>query len=69
MPSINPVDDSIWIADNWTRVRKYKDGVVSTVAGDGTRGNRDGPALQAQFFGIGAMGGFLSSDGSVVVGH
>jgi len=63
----NPVDESILINDNGTLVRKYKDGVVSTVAGDGTVGYRDGPALQAQFDGIGGVG-FLS-DGSVAVGQ
>ena len=62
----NPVDDSILISDNHTRVRKYKDGVVSTVAGDGTEGYRDGPALQAQFHNIQGLG--VLGDGSIIVG-
>jgi len=62
----NPVDDSMWINDGYTRVRKYKDGVVSTVAGDGTQGYRDGPALQAQFRNIHGLG--VLGDGSIIVG-
>ncbi len=63
----NPVDDSILMNDNCTRVRKYKDGMVTTIAGDGTSGYRDGPALQAQFTTFHSLG--IQSDGSIIVGQ
>ncbi len=63
----NPYDDSILIVDNFSRIRKLKDGIVSTVAGDGTTGGySDGPALQAKF---GCITGIaVDNEGNIVVG-
>ncbi|MBW2736822.1 MAG: hypothetical protein JRH20_30935, partial [Deltaproteobacteria bacterium] len=44
------LDGTVYVADtNAHRIRMIKAGVVSTLAGDGTEGFRDGPAAQAQF--------------------
>lgn len=43
-------NDDIYITEgHGSRLRLLSNGSVTTVAGDGTKGHRDGPALQAQF--------------------
>ena len=47
------------------RIRRLHNGVVSTVAGSGTKGYLDGPGASAQFNGPYALG--LRSDGTIIV--
>lgn len=58
---------NIFIADTANnRIRRLTpQGQVSTLAGQGARGHRDGPALQAQF--DGPIGIAVSDDGSIIV--
>jgi len=53
--TIAPNGDYLQIDPNNSVIYRIRDGVVRVLAGDGTRGGRDGPADQAQFdFGCGA---------------
>ncbi|HYE13270.1 MAG TPA: hypothetical protein VD968_02390 [Pyrinomonadaceae bacterium] len=60
-------DGNLYVADTGNnRVRKVTpEGTVSTLAGDGTRGSRDGPAAQAQF--DAPLGVAVDNDGNVYV--
>ena len=68
-PSAVAVDEAgnLYVADTGNnRIRKVTpEGVVSTIAGDGTRGSRDGPAASAQF--DAPVGVAVGRDGSVLV--
>lgn len=57
---------SLFISEeNGNRIRLLQDGQLSTVAGSGVAGFRDGPALQAQFFAPGPLA--LAQDGSLLI--
>jgi DNA-binding beta-propeller fold protein YncE len=50
--AFDPVDDAVYVSDfNNNRVRKVKDGIVTTAAGAGAPGSKDGLALEATFNG------------------
>jgi sugar lactone lactonase YvrE len=59
-------DGTIYVADTTSRkVRMIKHGVVSTIAGDGMRGFRDGDLMTSRFWGLEGLD--LLPDGNLVV--
>lgn len=59
-------DGTIYVADTGSRkVRMIRGGMVSTVAGDGVRGFRDGDLLTSRFWGLEGLD--LLPDGSLIV--
>jgi|GEM_PF-3227755 len=58
-------DGSLAIAEVGNRIRKLKDGKVTTLAGTGQPGHKNGPAAQAQFQSLGALA--LAPNGDLYV--
>ncbi len=55
----------IYVADNFNnRVRRIRNGIVETIAGDGTAGYQEGAGSQARFFGLEGIA--LSPDGTTL---
>lgn len=55
----------IYVADNFNnRVRRIRNGIVETIAGDGTAGFQEGAGSQARFFGLEGIA--LSPDGTTL---